>query len=182
MKEVKRIDAAMGWLILDMRPYGIPRPESGFGTELLLNWRVPVSDMGTADHIKKGDIRIITGRVERFTKQGVCFSDKTEQAFDAVVPATGFRHGLEEFPDDHASLLGPRPPAPPDYRPGPAPRGPHRLPVRESLSVWGRATDRPELLSRVARAHLEKEELRRICPGREPARERAGLLSHPAGH
>ncbi len=115
MKEVKRIDAAMGWLILDMRPYGIPRPESGFGTELLLNWRVPVSDMGTVDHIKKGDIRIITGRVERFTEQGVCFSDKTEQAFDAVVLATGFRHGLEEFLDDHASLLGPRPPAPGAY-------------------------------------------------------------------
>ena len=115
VKEVKRIDAAMRWLILDMRPYGIPRPESGFGTELLLNWRVPVSDMGTVDHIKKGDIRIITGRVERFTEQGVCFSDKTEQAFDAVVLATGFRHGLEEFLDDHASLLGPRPPAPGAY-------------------------------------------------------------------
>ena len=70
VKEVKRIDAAR-WLILDMQPYGIPRPESGFGTELLLNGRVPVSDMGTVDHIKKGDIRIITGRVERFTEQGI---------------------------------------------------------------------------------------------------------------
>ena len=55
--------------------------------------------------------------VESFSvlEKGVCFSDKTEQAFDAVVLATGFRHGLEEFLDDHASLLGPRPPAPGAY-------------------------------------------------------------------
>ena len=62
----------------------------------------------------KGHIRILAGRVERFTEQGVRVSDTTghttEQEFDAVVLATGFRHGLEEFLDDHASLLGPRPP------------------------------------------------------------------------
>ena len=116
VKEVKRIDAAMRWLMLDMRRYGIPRPESGFGTELLLNGRVPVFDIGTVDHIKKGHIRILSGRVERFTEYGVCICDnterQTEQMFDAVVLATGFRHGLEEFLDDHVSLLGPRPPFP----------------------------------------------------------------------
>ena len=47
-------------------------------------------------HIRAGRI-VVHGDVERFTPDGVVFTDGESLAVDAVVLATGFRPALEEF-------------------------------------------------------------------------------------
>jgi NAD(P)H-nitrite reductase large subunit len=47
-------------------------------------------------HIRAGHIGVHPG-IERFTADGVVFTDGSSLAVDAVVLATGYRPGLEEF-------------------------------------------------------------------------------------
>ncbi|MDE2331575.1 MAG: NAD(P)/FAD-dependent oxidoreductase, partial [Bradyrhizobium sp.] len=52
--------------------------------------RVPLIDVGTLAGIRDGSIRI-RGGIDRFTPDGVVFTDGREERFDAVILATGFR-------------------------------------------------------------------------------------------
>jgi cation diffusion facilitator CzcD-associated flavoprotein CzcO len=52
--------------------------------------RVPILDVGTIAKIRAGAIRIRPG-IERFTADGIVFTDRSTERFDAVVLATGFR-------------------------------------------------------------------------------------------
>jgi len=58
--------------------------------------RVPLIDIGTLGRIKDGAIKV-RGGIARFTTDGAVFADATNEAFDAVILATGFRPDLRRL-------------------------------------------------------------------------------------
>jgi indole-3-pyruvate monooxygenase len=80
----------------DIRDVGLRRLPYGPNTQIATDKTVPVLDIGTMQHLRAGRI-VVHGDVERFTEDGVVFTDGTSLDVDAVVLATGFRPALEEF-------------------------------------------------------------------------------------
>ena len=74
---------------LRKRPYGAME-------QIKRDGRVPLIDVGTLALMREGHVKITPG-VQRFTETCAIFEDGTVQCFDAVVLATGYRPGLEEF-------------------------------------------------------------------------------------
>jgi indole-3-pyruvate monooxygenase len=101
-------DKLAGRLSVDLSRYGIRKPAEGPMAETFYRGRIPTFDQGAIPLIRSGAIRVIDGTaraIERFTGDGVAFSDGAER-FDDVVLATGFEPRLEEFVADR-ELLGP---------------------------------------------------------------------------
>ena len=61
------------------------------GTDL-----TPVIDVGTIELIKRGQLSVYPG-IERFTEEGVIFTDGKDAKYDAVILATGYRPGVNAF-------------------------------------------------------------------------------------
>ena len=80
----------------DVRKLGLRKLPYGPITQITRDRRIPVLDVGTVDSIRAGRIGV-HGDIGRFTPDGVVFVDGTKVAVDAVVLATGYRPGLEEF-------------------------------------------------------------------------------------
>ncbi|MEM9259879.1 MAG: NAD(P)/FAD-dependent oxidoreductase, partial [Bacteroidota bacterium] len=80
----------------DLPKYGIPLPAISPARQLRETGQTPVIDLGTLDYVRSGQLPIKKG-IDRFTKSGVRFTDGTEEAFDAVVMATGFRANIKEW-------------------------------------------------------------------------------------
>jgi cation diffusion facilitator CzcD-associated flavoprotein CzcO len=80
----------------DIRKLGLRRLDYGPNVQIARDRKIPLLDIGTMDHIRNGRI-LVHGDIERFTEDGVVFADGQRSAFDAVVLATGYRPGLEEF-------------------------------------------------------------------------------------
>jgi cation diffusion facilitator CzcD-associated flavoprotein CzcO len=66
--------------------------------------RVPLIDIGTLAKIRDGSIRI-RGGIDRFTSDGVVFTDAMTEPFDAVILATGFRPDLRGLIPDVAGVF-----------------------------------------------------------------------------
>ena len=79
----------------DLTRHGLPRPALGPISSIKLTRRIPIIDVGTIDAIKQRRIGVKPG-VERLSARGATFVDGTEELFDAVVLATGYRTGLGE--------------------------------------------------------------------------------------
>ncbi len=60
---------------------------------------VPLIDIGTLARIRDGSIRVLGG-IDRLTADGVAFSDGKQEAFDAIILATGFRPDLRRLIPD----------------------------------------------------------------------------------
>jgi cation diffusion facilitator CzcD-associated flavoprotein CzcO len=58
--------------------------------------RVPLIDIGRLAKISDGSIKV-RGGVDRFTTDGVMFTDGTTERFDAIILATGFRPDLRRL-------------------------------------------------------------------------------------
>ncbi|THF83950.1 NAD(P)/FAD-dependent oxidoreductase [Deinococcus sp. KSM4-11] len=80
-------------LIGDLRPYGLRRPAEGAITQIRRHRRVPVLDVGTVRLVKSGELAVRPG-IDHFTPGSVVFIDGREEAFEAVILATGFRPNL----------------------------------------------------------------------------------------
>jgi putative flavoprotein involved in K+ transport len=78
----------------DLSRYGLGPPAWGSFSER----RPAVIDVGFVCELKAGRVRVRPD-VLRFRQGGAVFSDGSEEDFDAVVAATGFRTGLEELLD-----------------------------------------------------------------------------------
>jgi cation diffusion facilitator CzcD-associated flavoprotein CzcO len=63
------------------------------------NGRVPLIDIGTLAKIRDGSIKI-RGRIDRITSEGVVFANASEEKFDAIILATGFRPDLRRLIPD----------------------------------------------------------------------------------
>jgi hypothetical protein len=77
----------------DLTRYGMPAPAefSPYTTK-----RVPLIDVGFVEALKRGKITIRPA-VECLTPTGAIFADGTNQAYDAIIAATGFSTGLESL-------------------------------------------------------------------------------------
>ena len=80
----------------DLARYGLRKPPHGPVTQIRQEARVPLIDVGTLGLIKRGQIVVRPG-VERFTETGVIFADGSEEQFDAVILATGYRPRVDAF-------------------------------------------------------------------------------------
>lgn len=80
----------------DLTPYGLRRPCRGPLAQINRDRRIPLIDVGTIQLIKRGQIQVYPG-IERFTPEGVIFTDGRQQAFDAVILATGYRPQVNAF-------------------------------------------------------------------------------------
>lgn len=80
----------------DLRPYGLQPPERGPLTLIRERGRVPLIDVGTIGLIKQGAIRVVPA-IRRFEVGGIECDDGARHDLDAVVLATGYRAGLEDF-------------------------------------------------------------------------------------
>jgi indole-3-pyruvate monooxygenase len=75
---------------------GFPRPPLGPISSIKLLRRIPLIDVGTIAAIRRGAITVKPG-VARLTETGAVFADDSAAELDAVLLATGFRAGLEDF-------------------------------------------------------------------------------------
>jgi cation diffusion facilitator CzcD-associated flavoprotein CzcO len=80
----------------DLAQYGLRRPARGPLAQIEREARIPLIDVGTIKLIKRGEIAVYGG-IERFTADGVTFTDGRKAAFDAVILATGFRPRVNTF-------------------------------------------------------------------------------------
>jgi cation diffusion facilitator CzcD-associated flavoprotein CzcO len=60
---------------------------------------VPLIDIGTLKKIRDGSIKVRSG-IDRLTADGVAFADGKQEAFDAIILATGFRPDLRRLLPD----------------------------------------------------------------------------------
>lgn len=80
----------------DLSSYGLRQAPYGAATQIRDHSKIPVIDIGTIDLIKQGKIKVYPG-IERFTEDGVIFSDGKSQPFDAVILATGYHVELNHL-------------------------------------------------------------------------------------
>jgi indole-3-pyruvate monooxygenase len=96
-----RLADAMNALILqmvvgDLAQYGLHKSAQGPITQIHRDARIPLIDVGTLQLIKRGQIAVRPG-IERFTPDGVVFTDGTQETFEAVILATGYRPRVNTF-------------------------------------------------------------------------------------
>jgi cation diffusion facilitator CzcD-associated flavoprotein CzcO len=72
---------------------GLKRAAKGPRRMIEEDGRIPLLDIGTLAKIRDGSIKI-RGGIDRFTTDGVVFSDQVAEKYDAVILATGFRPDL----------------------------------------------------------------------------------------
>ena len=80
----------------DLSRWGIETPEDPPAAQLRKYGKTPVIDVGTLEKIKEGAIGVRPG-VDAFLAEGVRFTDGSEEPFEAVVLATGYRSKVEEL-------------------------------------------------------------------------------------
>jgi putative flavoprotein involved in K+ transport len=91
--------------IPDLAPLGLPAPARPYSA-FLERRVIPIVDVGLADAVKEGRIRVVPA-VARFEDGAAVLADDSRVAVDAVVAATGFRPGLEPLVG-HLGVLGER--------------------------------------------------------------------------
>ena len=77
----------------DFEKLGLRRAAKGPRQMVEEDGRVPLIDVGTLAKIRDGTIVVRTG-IDRFTTDGVVFTDGKTEKFDSVILATGFRPDL----------------------------------------------------------------------------------------
>lgn len=75
---------------------GLSKPPYGPFRQVWRTGKIPLIDVGTIELIRRGHVAVRAG-IERFTRDGVVFTDGCGEQFDAVVLATGFRPAVDEF-------------------------------------------------------------------------------------
>jgi putative flavoprotein involved in K+ transport len=93
---VDRIAAGIRRLAIpDLAPYGLVAPKRPY-SEFRRRHVIPIVDVGLADAVRKGRIRVVAA-LERFEDGAVVLADGARIETDAVIAATGFRTGLERL-------------------------------------------------------------------------------------
>lgn len=80
----------------DLSRFGLRQSEIDPASQIESMKRIPLIDIGTLDLIAGGQIRVRPA-IESFTPDGVIFTDKSAQDYDAVILATGYRTALEDY-------------------------------------------------------------------------------------
>ncbi len=82
----------------DITKLGLKKMPYGPFEEIEKDGKVPVLDIGTVKHIRKGHIKIY-GDIDYIENNTVYFSDGTQKDFDAIVAAIGYYRDYAEIID-----------------------------------------------------------------------------------
>jgi cation diffusion facilitator CzcD-associated flavoprotein CzcO len=96
-----KINDALFPIILDfalgnLSKHGIKRPRQGILEQVVTSGKIPVLDVGTAKLIRDRRINVMRGLAE-ILENGAIFADGEERRFDAIIFATGYRPGYQNF-------------------------------------------------------------------------------------
>ena len=80
----------------DVASYGLEPAGVGPLEQIVKHDRVPLLDAGTMQLIRQGHIQLCKG-IERIQGETITFTDGASKMFDAIVLATGYRHGVGSF-------------------------------------------------------------------------------------
>lgn len=83
-------------VIGDLTQYGLHQLSHGPMTQIHRDAHIPLIDVGTLKLIKQGHIAVRPG-IDRFTDDGVIFTDGQAEKFEAVIAATGYRPRVNAF-------------------------------------------------------------------------------------
>lgn len=89
----------------DLRKFGLKFPKIAPMAQLRATGKTPVVDLGTADMIRQGKIKIKATGIKEIQEQEVLFEDGSQQAYDHIILATGYRANLLDTIDNCASML-----------------------------------------------------------------------------
>jgi len=88
----------------DLTRYGLRKSPRGPLTQIRRDARIPLIDVGTIQLIKRGQIAVYPG-IERFTEDGVTFTDGNHAKFDAAILATGYCPQVNAFLKGASAVL-----------------------------------------------------------------------------
>ena len=94
----------------DIGRYGLTRSAMSPMTQIRVESRIPLVDVGTLELIRQGHIEIRPG-IRSLGDRDVVFEDGSRSDFDAIITATGFRPGVARFLDRSADRELPAAPA-----------------------------------------------------------------------
>jgi hypothetical protein len=83
-------------LVGDVRKLGLKKGDYGPLEQIQKTKMIPLLDIGTVKLIRQGHIKIY-GNIEHIEGNKVYFEGNKSQDFDAIILATGYAHGLEQF-------------------------------------------------------------------------------------
>lgn len=89
----------------DLPKYNLPYPKIPPAKQLRTLGKTPVVDLGTADLIRAGKIKIINAGIDHFTPGSVIFEDGSEHAYDVVILATGYKANLMEMIENGPAMM-----------------------------------------------------------------------------
>ena len=87
----------MNLLIGNIEKHGLKKLPYGPLEQIAKDHSIPLLDIGTMDLIRKGEVKIY-GDIESIKGNLIYFENSSEQ-FDAIIMATGYQKGLEQFID-----------------------------------------------------------------------------------
>lgn len=91
----------------DLSKWGIVRPDVGPQRMVEERGRVPILDIGTVAMIKAGRIAVRQG-VKSVNERNVQFADGVNEAYDAIILATGYTPGLQDIVHNFNSIADER--------------------------------------------------------------------------
>jgi indole-3-pyruvate monooxygenase len=86
------LDFALG----NLSKYGIRRPRQGILEQVVKSGKIPVLDVGTTKLIRDGRINVVRG-IAAISEDGVIFEGGEQRHFEAIIFATGYRSGYQNF-------------------------------------------------------------------------------------
>ncbi|KAF3339637.1 putative indole-3-pyruvate monooxygenase YUCCA4 [Carex littledalei] len=92
------------FILGDTDRWGLRRPKIGPIELKNLTGKTPVLDAGTLAQIKSGRIKVVGG-VKEITKNGAKFIDGSEERFDSVILATGYKSNVPSWLKDGGGLF-----------------------------------------------------------------------------
>jgi len=95
----------INFLYGDIEKYGLRKLPYGPVEQIRVHGRIPLLDIGTIDLIRSGDITVRPD-IRMIEGSSIEFVDGTSASFDAIVMATGYKHGLEKFIELDEARLG----------------------------------------------------------------------------
>lgn len=85
----------------DIGRFGLKQAAVSPMTQIRVESRIPLIDIGTLALIRAGHIRIRPG-IRSLDETEVAFEDGSRDAFDSIIAATGYRPGVARFLDPHS--------------------------------------------------------------------------------
>ncbi|HKK77426.1 MAG TPA: NAD(P)/FAD-dependent oxidoreductase [Saprospiraceae bacterium] len=81
----------------DLPKYNLPYPAMPPAKQLRELGKTPVVDLGTADMIRAGKIKVINAGIDHLEEKTVCFEDGNQENFDTILLATGYKANIQQI-------------------------------------------------------------------------------------